>query len=347
MAAKTLARLLLLHVGVLVAGTVNTSALAAERYSRPPYYRITASSLHDAGLQLGRLARTRIQGWLATDEMKGIIAFVAGDGAEAFHRMKKDNSEIFPDLVRELEGMAIGAEVPLDSIFCATFINELESLMTNHGGQWPPHRGNDGPRRGDDGHCSDVYAVAEGGAAHGFAHGHNEDWPGPVWQFFYFVSLQPSDDAKGAFEPCAGMVYPGSLVGWAGSWNAHGVYLTQNSLFPTRTLAGGMSSAFMQRSALCGNASASAGLDAIVRAMTAPRAGVPWSGGASINLVSLTERRMMNVEMWEQHASIREVPTTSAANYTHVSAHVLDRVKRPNACPAPSRVPLSPRSALC
>ena len=126
-------------------------------YTPPPMYNITATSLYDAGLQHGKLASSRIRGWLGTAEMQGIIKFVASPaGAAAFARMKRANTAAFPALVRELEGIASGAQVALDEIWVATLINELESLMDNGGGSWPP--------RFDDGHCTDVYAVAEGGA---------------------------------------------------------------------------------------------------------------------------------------------------------------------------------------
>ena len=292
------------------------SLCAPAPYAPPPVYRITASSLHDAGLQHGRLARKRISGWLATEEMRGVINFTSSSaGQPAFLRMKEENSRAFPELAREIEGMAVGSRLPLDEMWAATLINELESLMTNGGGQWPPSDGSlASPRRA--GHCSDVYAVSEGG---GYAHGHNEDWPGPIWQFWYFVAYTAAPGAE--FESCAGMVYPGGLVGWAGTWNAHGVYLTQNSLFPRKTLEGGLSSAFMQRNALCGTATAGKGLDAIIGAMTAPHAGVGWSSGASVNLVSLHERRMANVEVHEARHSVHEVRMDGAANYSHFNMY--------------------------
>jgi hypothetical protein len=96
---------------------------------------------------------------------------------------------------------------------------------------------NVGPRRA--GHCTDIYAVNEGGAAAGFAHGHNEDWPGPVKDYWYFLSIQSNTsgvDGNGGgggvggadvVSSCAGLVYPGSLVGWAPSWNDEGMYMTR------------------------------------------------------------------------------------------------------------------------
>ena len=326
-------------LSVLIAAT---AAAALPPYEPPPMFNITASNSYDAGLQHGKLAGSRIRGWLKTDEMQNIIKYIkTADGAAAFSRMQKENTAAFPYLVRELEGMAKGAAVAVDDIWACTMINELESLMTNGGGQWPPapnattiqNKENVDLRAG---HCSDVYAVADGGASKGFAHGHNEDWPGPIFQFWYFVAYTASADANDtdpSFGSCAGMVYPGGLVGWAGSWNSHGVYLTQNSLFPLRTLAGGLSSAFMQRDALCNPKTASKGLDAIIDAMTKkkPRADdkagglVGWSSGASINIVSLKEVRMANIEVHEDKHGVYELPIhkepTAGLNYSHFNMY--------------------------
>ena len=112
----------------------------------------------------------------------------------------------------------------------------------------------------------------------------------------------------------------GGLVGWAASWNEHGLFLTMNSLFPAANRAGGLASAFAQRAALCGLGGAGRSptrLDALTARLTAPL-GPPgqargWSSAASINLVSLSEGRMANVELHLDRASVREV----GGNYSH------------------------------
>ena len=60
------------------------------------------------------------------------------------------------------------------------------------------------------GHCSDISARPRGG---GGGHGHNEDWPGPIRAFWYLASYTALPGAD--FSSCAGVVYPGGLVGWA------------------------------------------------------------------------------------------------------------------------------------
>ena len=250
----------------------------------PPFFNISAVSLYDAGRQQGKLAHDRIRGWLSTLEMQALRNFTVGPGREAFEAMKANNSRFAPVLVTELQGIADGAGVGIDEIWGATMINELEILM-------------DDVKERTTGHCSDIYAVGHDGK--GFAHGHNEDWPGPINEYFYYVAYRALS-AAADFTSCAGLAYPGSLIGWAPSWNAHGMYSTQNSLFPVVNRPWGIASAFAQRQALCPAAaagsphlSAQIGMSAMVNALS--EAG--WASAASLNLIDLRAQRMANVEV--------------------------------------------------
>ena len=119
----------------------------------------------------------------------------------------------------------------LDLIWVATMINELESLRA-----FPPGNATAtttalaaattlaaaGPQQSvpaatmasltgkPAGHCSDLFARPRGG---GGGHGHNEDWPGPIRAFWFFASYTALPGAD--FSSCAGVVYPGGLIGWA------------------------------------------------------------------------------------------------------------------------------------
>ena len=203
-------------------------------------------------------------------------------------------------------------------------INELESLRAFPPGvnatAGGPHPAATTSLTGKPaGHCSDLFARPRGG---GGGHGHNEDWPGPVRGYWYLASYTALPGAD--FSSCAGVVYPGGLIGWAASWNEHGLYLTMNSLFPTVNRAGGLASAFAQRAALCGLGGAGRSptrLDVLTtrlfHGLTAPLepagAGRGWSSAASLNLVGLAEGRMANMEVHLDRASTYEV----GANYSH------------------------------
>jgi hypothetical protein len=277
---------------------------SAASASVPPLFTIKALSLRDAGLQHGTLAGDRIRGWMDSGEMLAVKNFSLGTGNSAFRQMIADNTRVFPEVVSELEGIAEGANLPVESIWAGTLLSEMESLM---------------PHSSRVGHCSDIYAVADGGYAAGFAHGHHVDGPGPVHDYFYYVSYVA--EAGADFASCAGLVYPGNTVGWAPTWNAEGMYLTQNSLFPLRTRAGGLGSMFVQRQAICGLSKERRGMDTVVAGLM--RGGL--SSGASVNLVDLKERRMASVELHEDAASVRAVGpagvASSVANYSHFNMY--------------------------
>ena len=286
------------------------AAIAFARYAPvaqvypPPLFKITAATHYDAGLQHGVIAADRIFGWLASLEMQTLLDFAShGAGAAALKQMMADNTAAYPHLADEVRGISDGAKIPLHDAWVATLINELEALMPDRPLQ----------RDRSPGHCSDVYAVDGAG---NFSEGHNEDWPGPVHDFYYYLAITGTGEPNSPGS-CAGLIYPGALAGWAPSWNAHGVYLTQNSLFPNVSVPRGLGSAFVQRDALCG-ASGARGLDGVVKALS--RGG--WSSGASVNLVDLKARRMASFEAHVDEHAVREVPTTAGpANQTHVNRY--------------------------
>ena len=84
--------------------------------------------------------------------------------------------------------------------------------------------------------------------------------------FYYYLAITGTGEPNSPGS-CAGLIYPGALAGWGPSWNAHGVYLTQNSLFPNVSLPRGLGSAFVQTDALCGE-SGGRGIDGVVKALS-------------------------------------------------------------------------------
>lgn len=271
---------------------------------RPPLFRITASSHFEAGILHGRLARTRIVGWFSTPEMRSVFAYVAGSGKKAFAQLKRDNEAEFPEYVDEMRGIAQGAGVPLDQVWCANMLNELEGLMAIQGTPAV--------------HCSDIYAVSSGGYDAGFAHGHNDDWSDAAKPWWYLTSYtyKPDGSFRGgnssSFPSCAGVTYPGALVGWAPTWNGHGLFSTQNSMVPRRQRAGGLACAFVQKRAICPSRS----LEEAASALSVPG----WSDGASMNIVDMRGKKMANVELWEDlHSTL--VVTNSMGNYSHFNEY--------------------------
>ena len=258
---------------------------------------ITASTLYSAGFQQGEMAKAEIQIWLAGSEMSALAAFAFNDpiGSKAFAQIKSTTSAAFPALVDELVGLSEGAEVPLDQIWVANMIAELDPLLPKIEGEKVQ------------GHCTDVFAHSSSNG--GSLHGHNEDWSEEAKPLWYYVSLRPEgDDAD--FVECAGLAYPGSLLAYAPAWNAHGIYQTQNTLFPNNTRSNGLACSFVQRAALCSDETTS--INAYLDRLQS-RGG--WASGASLNLVDLNTGAMANAEVLLDDMDVFHV----SDNYTHTN----------------------------
>lgn len=166
-------------------------------------------------------------------------------------------------------------------------------------------------------HCSDFgVASAEGGSEQGnMWHGHNEDWSAEVGELYYYLKLSPSPGSSREFEPCAGLAYPGSLIGWAPTWNAHGVITTVNTLVPDRIETSGVSTSFIQRDAICG-----IGNGRTLKDVAEKLADKRWADGASINVVDTANAALANVETYlNSHDTLMVLPPVS--NYSHFNLY--------------------------
>lgn len=263
----------------------------------PPLYNITASSLYDAGTQHGAMARGRIQGWFNSPEMARLLAFAQADGHAAYSQLRRDSAAAYPQYAAELKGIADGSGVPLDSIWAGILMIELLNLM--------------GETTAD--HCSDISAVEAGGYAHGFAHGHNEDWDAGAGEHYYYIKYTAVQGAD--FASCAGLAYPGALIGWAPTWNAFGMFFSVNTLVPKAIRRSGISTAFIQREAICGLGQGQ-NMSTVLARLATPE----WSDGASINVIDTRGRHLANIETWEeQHDTLRV--SARLGNSSHFNAY--------------------------
>jgi hypothetical protein len=266
----------------------------------PPIYNITATSMYDAGRQHGVLAGDRIRRWFAGDEIQALVAFVKhGKGKHAYENLRRDSTEAFPLYTEELRGIADGAECSLDLVWTGILMIELQNLL------------NGGHAREE--HCTDIAAIATGGYADGFAHGHNEDWSKEVGNLYYYIKYTAAPGAD--FASCAGLAYPGALIGWAPTWNAHGMFMTVNTLVPYSIKPYGISTSFIQRDAICG-VGKGRDLSAVAAGLSDPR----WSCGASLNLVDTAGRGMGNVETYLDTHDV-EIVTEGMGNASHFNVY--------------------------
>jgi len=248
-----------------------------------PLYEIVATTPYGAGLQHGQLAKAQIRGWLASGEMTGLAEYASTPpGSGYFAELQRTNTEAFPEQVNEMAGIADGAVVPLRSIWLCNVLYELEALR--------------GEAAND--HCTDVYVKTDSGAA---VLGHNEDWSKEVKPFWYWIKQDVAGKSK-----CAGLAYPGTLIGYAGTWSEHGIFTTMNSLFPFANSAAGLSAVFVQRAAICESRNMSQLVVGLSRNM---------SSGASVNMMDANAAAMANLEVYEAQHALFAVP--ARANYSH------------------------------
>jgi hypothetical protein len=260
-----------------------------------PLFIIDAESPYDAGVQHGALARTQINAWLKSEEMSSLQRFVSSPvGNASFSKLQERNAREFPILVDEMRGISVGANVSQQSIWLINLLYEMEALMGEEREPNISTRPND--------HCTDVYATASDGYSSGFSLGHNEDWSQAVKPYWYWLKQSVKGSAS-----CAGLAYPGTLIGYAPTWNEHGIFSTMNSIFPLKNNAEGLGCVFVQRSAICSSKS----LTEVVKTLSVSG----WSSGASLNLVDLNlpNSNMANLEIWESEHVLYNVST----NYSH------------------------------
>jgi hypothetical protein len=134
------------------------------------------------------------------------------------------------------------------------------------------------------------------------SHGHNEDWSDEVKPLWYWLKQK----VKG--QPgCAGLTYPGMLLGYAVTWTERGLFTTQNSLFPNAYNDSGLPVTLVQKDAICSASS----LDDAIDRLRVPG----WSTAASLNLVDWLHGGMANLEVFLNRHAVHRV--VAGGNYSH------------------------------
>ena len=189
----------------LLALTLST-ACAIHIYNLP-----SVDNIKTAGFVHGQRAKKQIAAFLQTREVVRLVNFTKTlNGSAALQTLRRSS----PSLEDELAGIAAGSGADVDAIWAVNLLSELEALMASS------------TRTTSDGHCSDILARASDGSIY---HGHNEDWSRDFSPLLYLIVYNSAN--RSAFQPIAGLVYPGQAVGFAVAFTEH-VWATSNSLFP-------------------------------------------------------------------------------------------------------------------
>jgi hypothetical protein len=195
----------------------------------------------------------------------------------------------FPAYISELEAIAAGAKRPFEEVFLVNLRGEFGGLAA----PMPPPA--DTPVQG----CTDCLVLT----AESALIGHNEDGSPASLGHMYVVTVNPDDGP--AFSALS---YPGFLPGNAFGFNRAGILHTVNHVAP-RPIVLGASRHFLARSLLEARS-----LDEAVGNVTVP----DRASGFNFNIGSLSERRVVSVEVAPQRYHVHEVQGC----YTHTNHYL-------------------------
>lgn len=199
------------------------------------------------------------------------------EGRTRYQRLLEVNQARFPDYVAELEGLAQGAQLPFRDLLLVNLRGDYLSGKVVGG-------------------CTDVVVFRDDAALIG----HNEDGDPAFQGELYLARVQV--EGKPAFTA---LCYPGFLPGNAFGFNSEGICFSVDSVRP-RDIPVGLGRYLVARSLL----DATSLTDAIGRAMAPGR-----SGGFSVTIGSITERRIVVVEAAPGAGHVREIQ----GHYVHTN----------------------------
>jgi predicted choloylglycine hydrolase len=193
-------------------------------------------------------------------------------GQEHYAELLAVHQQSFPEYIQEIRGIAVGAERPFEDVFLINLRGEYRGFIDNF------------DIRG----CSDCSLFTNEAALIG----HNEDGAPVFREHMYFVHAKINDGTR--FTACS---YPGFLCGNAFGCNTHGIFFSVDDVRPHNVRAG-LARHFLARSLL----DAISLEDAITRVTPDYRA-----SGFSYTIGSVTERRIIRVEVTPDDYHVREI----------------------------------------
>ncbi|KAL6071230.1 hypothetical protein QOT17_006250 [Balamuthia mandrillaris] len=272
-----------------------------------PMLSLVTDSHYSFGFQLGRTFQSRIKQFLADYPtlQKTLVPFVqTPQGRSAFDQFVSTAAAAYPDYLEELRGLSEGAQVPLSLVLLLNLRPELTGLINEQKKEVVTVQD-------EDASCTDVYLRTE----RLLMDAHNEDGSPYIRPSAYLVNVtlvepapSPSSSSSSYLaigrkkeerfvvrERWIAYAYPGVLPGNAFAFNGNGVTITMNALYPVNISRTGLGRAFVNRDVL----RAKNLKDALRRAIPEDSA-----TGFSINIGSIPEQRLMNVETSPQTFSV-------------------------------------------
>ena len=195
-----------------------------------------AGSHSSVGFQVGALAKSEIATRLQrADIRQSYLPFMnTSTGQTLYSELLGAANRTYPQYVSEIVGVADGAGQPFAHVWLLVIQSELAVYLHEHGPQeYVPRDANRWLARAAS-HCTDVLSQPLLDEEAGI-HGHNEDGGPGDKALNYLVNATIIDSATGAvLERWVAYAYAGTVAGYAGGWNRHGLTVTENILLNLR-----------------------------------------------------------------------------------------------------------------
>lgn len=267
---------------LILSGTVLGEEKIGRRRAVPVLY--LQGSHYDVGFDIGRNFASIIKSFLASYQNLRDFEreYKTDTGREAYDKTLENMKKRFPYYVKEMQGVADGANVPFHQLFLLQMDDIIGTINDNH------------LPRNDTGGCSSLAIKTPKSAVLG----HTEDAFGETLNHFYIMSAHiiPSQEDKehGAIEErFASLCYAGHLPGYTMGYNENGLVFSINTLSPLMLKPGNTPRTFITRALLASKNYADA--ERILR-----DEGLGIANGFSVNMIWTNkngEQQIYNAEV--------------------------------------------------
>ncbi|XP_030022065.1 uncharacterized protein LOC115441423 isoform X2 [Manduca sexta] len=220
-------------------GYVMSERLQSRRQSVPVIY--VRGSHYDVGFDVGRTLGALIKTYIATSETLRQLEreYKTDAGRQAYEKTLANMKKRFPYYVKEIQGVAEGANVAFHHLFLLQLDDIILTINDNH------------VPRNDTGGCSSVAFKNE----HNIILGHTEDAATEILNHFYIMSAHiiptKEDREHGAVEErFTSLCYAGQMPGYTMGFNQNGLVFSINTLSPLLLKPGNTPRTFITRKLL-------------------------------------------------------------------------------------------------
>jgi len=253
----------------------------------------SCGSHYEVGFNQGKMVSSRLQEYTRLPSFEKYFLWIQSTGQELFQKFLVLNLKQYPQYFEELQGLSDGSGVPLDLIQALNFY-ELFLTFNRDNVKWT---------NGDFTQYSCTDMLSNNGKI--FMLGHNEDMyketEVEILDFCWLGKSKVNEEAL-----VTAFCWPGMLPGNAFSFNEFGIVISINYITPTDPFDfTGASTAF-----LCRDLISRKTINEVISHIPPRRA-----SGVSINVASIHEHRLVNIELSPVTCCIREIyETTSHVN---------------------------------